>query len=137
MIDSAPSLDDGASDVTIVLADDHPVVRTGLRMLLDAADDMRVVAEAGDVGSAQRFVLGHKPTVLVLDLNMPGGSSLAAIPRIAEASPQTSVVVLTSRRTPPSHARHCRPELAATCSSTQRERSSYRRSAPPPAAVPG
>ena len=100
MIDSAPSLDDGAPDVTIVLADDHPVVRTGLRMLLDAADDMRVVAEAGDVGSAQRFVLGHKPTVLVLDLNMPGGSSLAAIPRIAEASPQTSVVVLTMQEDP-------------------------------------
>ena len=66
--------------ITIVLADDHPVVRSGLRMLLEAESDIEVVAEAGDVDSAQRYVLGHKPTVLVLDLNMPGGSSLEAIP---------------------------------------------------------
>ena len=49
---------------------------------------------------AQRYVLGHKPTVLVLDLNMPGGSSLEAIPTIAETSPDTSVVVLTMQEDP-------------------------------------
>ena len=81
--------------IEIVLADDHPVVRSGLRMLLEAEADFEVVAEAGDVGSASRYVLGHKPGVLVLDLNMPGGSSLEAIPRIVESSPGTSVVVLT------------------------------------------
>lgn len=87
-------------DISIVLADDHSVVRSGLRMLLDAESDIEVVAEAGDVEAAQRYVLGHKPTVLVLDLNMPGGSSLEAIPKVAEVSPGTSVVVLTMQEDP-------------------------------------
>ena len=83
-----------------MLADDHAVVRSGLRMLLDAEPDMEVLAEAGDVDAAQRYVLGHKPTVLVLDLNMPGGSSLEAIPKLAERSPDTAVVVLTMQQDP-------------------------------------
>jgi two-component system, NarL family, response regulator NreC len=86
--------------ITIVLADDHAVVRSGLRMLLEAEPDIEVVAEAGDVDAARRYTLGHKPTVLVLDLNMPGGSSLEAIPEIAGASPGTSVVVLTMQDDP-------------------------------------
>jgi two-component system response regulator NreC len=89
-----------ADQITIVLADDHSVVRSGLRMLLEAEDDMAVVAEAGDVGAATRYALGHKPTVLVLDLNMPGGSSLDAIPDVADASPATAVVVLTMQEDP-------------------------------------
>jgi two-component system, NarL family, response regulator NreC len=91
-------VDQGA--VTIVLADDHPVVRSGLRMLLEAEPDLQVVAEAGDVDAARRSVLGHKPTVLVLDLNMPGGSSLEAIPAMADISPDTLVVVLTMQEDP-------------------------------------
>ena len=90
----------GPATITIVLADDHSVVRSGLRLLLESEGDMEVVAEAGDVDAARRFVLGHKPTVLVLDLNMPGGSSLEAIPRIAEISPDTVVVVLTMQEDP-------------------------------------
>jgi two-component system response regulator NreC len=86
--------------ITVVLADDHPVVRSGLRMLLEAEDDLEVVAEAGDVDAARRSVLGYKPTVLVLDLNMPGGSSLEAIPAMADTSPATSVVVLTMQEDP-------------------------------------
>ena len=86
--------------ITIVLADDHAVVRSGLRMLLDAEDDMEVVAEAGDVDGTRRTVLGHKPTVLVLDLNMPGGSSLEAIPAMTESSPGTAIVVLTMQEDP-------------------------------------
>ena len=86
--------------ITIVLADDHAVVRSGLRALLEKEDDLEVVAESGDVEAARRSVLGYKPTVLVLDLNMPGGSSLEAIPRIAEQSPGTSVVVLTMQEDP-------------------------------------
>ena len=86
--------------VSIVLADDHAVVRSGLRMLLDAEDDLEVVAEAGDVDAARRTVLGYKPAVLVLDLNMPGGSSLEAIPAMLESSPQTAIVVLTMQEDP-------------------------------------
>ncbi len=84
-----------------MLADDHAVVRSGLRLLLDAAGGMRVVAEAGDAQSALRTVLGHKPDVLVLDLNMPGGlTSLDAIPRVGEFSNGTRVVVLTMQDNP-------------------------------------
>ena len=88
-------------EITIVLADDHAVVRAGLRLLLDQAGGLRVVSEAGDAGSALRTVLGHKPTVLVLDLNMPGElTSLDAIPKVADASPGTRVVVLTMQEDP-------------------------------------
>ena len=100
MTDNPDPVTDGEPGITIVLADDHAVVRAGLRMLLEAEEDIEVVAEAGDADTAQRFVLGHKPTVLVLDLNMPGGSSLETIPRIAEVSPSTSVVVLTMQEDP-------------------------------------
>src|SRR5215217_3606903 len=94
-------MSDDRSDITIVLADDHAVVRSGLRLLLDQAGGLHVVSEAGDAESALRTVLGHKPSVLVLDLNMPGElTSLDAIPRVAEVSPETRVVVLTMQEDP-------------------------------------
>jgi two-component system, NarL family, response regulator NreC len=86
---------------TIVLADDHAVVRAGLRLVLDGAGDLDVLAEAGTAADALRSVLGHKPDVLVLDLNMPGElTSLEAIPKISEVSPGTRVVVLTMQENP-------------------------------------
>jgi two-component system response regulator NreC len=91
--------------IKIVLADDHAVVRSGLKMLLEAESDFEVVAEAGDTESAKRYVRGHRPTVLVLDLNMPGGSSLAAIPEIRTGNPDTQIVVLTMQQEP-AFARH-------------------------------
>jgi two-component system, NarL family, response regulator NreC len=85
----------------IVLADDHGVVRAGLRLLLDADADFEVVAEASDVEGALRAVLGHKPDVLVLDLNMPGEqSSLDALSDVAERSPETKTVILTMQEDP-------------------------------------
>jgi len=88
------------SETTIVLADDHTVMRNALRMLLDAEVDFEVVAEAGTAEDAVRYVRGHKPTVLILDLNMPGRSSLEAIPDVKEASPATEIVVLTMQNEP-------------------------------------
>jgi two-component system, NarL family, response regulator NreC len=85
---------------TIVLADDHTVVRNALRLLLDAEPGFEVVAEAGDAEAAVRYVRGHKPTVLILDLNMPGRSSLEAVPEIRTASPGTEIVVLTMQNEP-------------------------------------
>jgi two-component system response regulator NreC len=85
---------------TIVLADDHTVMRNALRMLLDAESGFEVVAEAGDADAALRYVRGHKPAVLILDLNMPGRSSLDAVPDIREASPDTEIVVLTMQNEP-------------------------------------
>jgi two-component system response regulator NreC len=83
--------------ITLVLADDHAVVRSGLRMLLEAEADITVLAEAGEIDATRRKVLAHKPDVLVLDLNMPGPPSLPAIPTLAEA---TAVVVLTMQNDP-------------------------------------
>ncbi len=90
----------GDEAIRIVLADDHTVVRRGLRMLLDHEGGLEVVAEAGDVETARRYVRGHHPDVLVLDLNMPGGSSLEAIPEIRSESPETQIVVLTMQEEP-------------------------------------
>jgi two-component system response regulator NreC len=86
--------------ITIVLADDHQVVRAGLRMLLDAEDDLTVVSEAGDVAVTERRVATYQPDVLVLDVNMPEGSSIPAIPRILAASPDTRIVILTMQNEP-------------------------------------
>lgn len=86
--------------ITIVLADDHTVVRRALRVLLGEEEDFEVVAEADDAEAAIRYVRGHKPTVLVLDLNMPGVPSLEAIPGIREASPDTQIVILTMQKEP-------------------------------------
>ena len=86
--------------IRIVLADDHAVVRSGLRLLLDSESEFEVVAEASNIEDARRYVRGHHPKVLVLDLNMPGGSSLEAIPTIREESPDTQVVVLTMQKEP-------------------------------------
>ena len=81
--------------ITVVLADDHAVVRSALRLMLESEPEIEVVAEAGDAESATRYVNGHRPRVLILDINMPGGSGLAAIPEIREQSPETEIVVLT------------------------------------------
>jgi two-component system response regulator NreC len=85
---------------TIVIADDHRVVRSGLRMVLEREEDFEVVAEAGDAAEARRYVRAHRPDVLILDLNMPGEPSLPAIPVIREESPATRVVVLTMQEDP-------------------------------------
>jgi two-component system response regulator NreC len=92
--------------ITIVLADDHPGIRSALRRMLDAEGGFEVVADAGDAESALRSVLSHEPAVLVLDLTMPGElTSLQAIPRVRERSPGTAVVILTMQDDP-SFARH-------------------------------
>jgi two-component system response regulator NreC len=67
-------------------------------MLLEAEPDLEVVAEAGDAETAARYVRGHKPDVLILDLNMPGGSGLDVIPQLSSDMPGTKIVVLTMQR---------------------------------------
>lgn len=95
-----PGVAPEAETTTIVLADDHTVVRSALRLLLDAEPDFEVVAEAGDAEAAIRYVRGHRPTVLILDLNMPGRPSLDAVPDIRRASAETEIVVLTMQNEP-------------------------------------
>jgi two-component system response regulator NreC len=86
--------------VRIVLADDHAVIRSALRMLLEAEPEFEVVAEAGTADDAARKVRGHHPEVLVLDLKMPGGSGLTMLPKIRKESPDTRIVVLTMQGEP-------------------------------------
>jgi two-component system response regulator NreC len=89
-----------AETISIVLADDHTVVRKALRILLEEEPGFEVVAEADDADAAIRYLRGHKPAVLILDLNMPGRPSLEAIPDMREASPETQIVVLTMQKEP-------------------------------------
>jgi two-component system response regulator NreC len=103
MAESGTSTDEAQQNgkaISIVLADDHNVVRRALRLLLEEEPEFEVVAEASDAESAIRYVRGHKPTVLILDLSMPGRSSLKAIPEINDASPETRIVVLTMQKEP-------------------------------------
>lgn len=89
-----------ADTIRVVIADDHSIVRRGLRDLLDAETGFEVVAEASDIDDARRFVRGHHPKVLILDLNMGGKSSLRLIPEIRAESPETEIVVLTMQDEP-------------------------------------
>jgi len=89
------------STISIVLADDHRMVRSGLRALLVAHEDLEVVADVGDAAAALSSSIEHRPAVLVLDLNMPGElTALDAIPQVRAASPDTGIVVLTMQQDP-------------------------------------
>jgi DNA-binding NarL/FixJ family response regulator len=82
--------------ITILLVDDHPVVREGLRGMLAAEDDLAVVAEAGGAAEAVAAVLAHQPDVVLMDLRMPGGDGVEATARVLVQRPGTRVVVLTT-----------------------------------------
>ena len=91
---------DATKPITVVLADDHRVVRSGLRMLLESEHRFEVVAEAGTVAETLAQVDQHRPDVLVLDLNMGGDSSLESIPQLRADVPETQIVVLTMQENP-------------------------------------
>jgi two-component system, NarL family, response regulator NreC len=84
----------------IVLADDHAVVRAGIRLLLEAVPGWSVVAECRDADAAVHAVLEHRPDVLVLDLAMPGRPSLDAIREVRGDASGTRVVILTMTADP-------------------------------------
>ena len=84
--------------ITIVLVDDHAVVRGALKALLEGQDDLEVVGEAGDIASGRSTVAEARPRVLVLDVNLPDGLAVDALPSLLEGSPETAVVLLTMER---------------------------------------
>lgn len=86
--------------IRVVVADDHAMVRRTLRLLLDAEQDVEVIAEAVDLAAVMRHVSQHVPHVLVLDLRLPNGSSVETIRQLRRTFPQTEVVVLTMEDSP-------------------------------------
>jgi two-component system response regulator NreC len=86
---------EGDAVIRILIADDHAVLRAGLRMLLDAEPDMRVIGEAGDGVMALALVCELTPDVVLLDLTMPRTGGLETLRQIREMSPQTRVLILT------------------------------------------
>jgi len=82
-------------DVTIILAEDHAVVRQGLRLLLEAQDDFHVVAEAADGWEAVTQVNSRHPDVLIVDLMMPGLSDLEVTRQVHQQEPDTHVIILS------------------------------------------
>lgn len=95
-----PPDDSPPSPIRVVLADDHALMMRSLRLILEGEDDVDVIAEAGDLASAARQVHGEKPHVLVLDLRLPGGSSIEMIGKLREEAPDTQIVVLTMKDNP-------------------------------------
>ncbi len=87
--------DDGQVTLRILLADDHPVVRAGLRTLIDTLEDLEVVGEAADGEQALREALLLRPDVVLMDVRMDGVDGVEATRRIRAAVPGTAVLMLT------------------------------------------
>lgn len=89
---------DARPSITVVLADDHAVVRGALRALLEEQPDLEVVGEATDLASARSAVAAEKPRVLILDVNLPDGLGVDAVAGMREEAPETEIVLLTMER---------------------------------------
>src|SRR5438034_7797174 len=86
--------------IKIVLVDDHAVVRSGLRLLLDGQEDIEVVGEAGNAKDAIFRARALKPDVILLDVVMPGESGIEVLPKLLKESPDTKVLVLSMQDDP-------------------------------------
>jgi len=84
-----------AKKITVMLVDDHSLVRRGFRRIIEDESDMEVVAEAGDGEEAIRLAARHRPRVIVMDCALPGVSGLVATQRILETAPETAILMLS------------------------------------------
>ena len=82
--------------IRILLVDDHPVVRMGLRGMLDAEPDLTVIGEASSGSEGVELALAERPDIVLMDLRMPGGDGVEATGRILAADPRIRVMVLTT-----------------------------------------
>jgi DNA-binding NarL/FixJ family response regulator len=81
--------------ITLLIVDDHPVVRDGLAALMDTVDNVTVVAQADTAERAIQAAHSYRPDVVIMDLNLPGASGIYATSRITQTLPDTAVLVLT------------------------------------------
>ena len=91
--------------ISIILIDDHPIVRSGLRMLINSQPEMRVVGEAGERAAALAVVGREQPDVILLDLDLGGASGLDLLPELLAAADQARIVILTGTIDAEAHAR--------------------------------
>ena len=83
------------SDIRILIADDHAVLRAGLRMLLDAQPDINVIGEAGSGAEVLKLAADLKPNLILLDLTMPGLGGLEVLPLLRKTVPEARILILT------------------------------------------
>jgi two-component system, NarL family, invasion response regulator UvrY len=81
--------------VTVLLVDDHAVVREGYRRLLERSSSIRVIGEAADAQSAYLQYLQHRPQVMVMDIALPGASGIEALRRIRARDPQANILMFS------------------------------------------
>jgi two-component system response regulator NreC len=86
--------------ITLLIVDDHAVVRAGLRLLLEREDDLEVVGEAGDAREAVFLTRRHKPRVILLDVSMPGRTGVDVIAELLQDSPESRVLMLSMEDDP-------------------------------------
>ena len=92
----AKSLSKSKTKIRILLADDHHIVRAGVRQLLESASDLQVIAEAGDGEEAQALIQKHKPDVAVLDVQMPKATGIEVTRWVRANMPEVGVLILTA-----------------------------------------
>ena len=91
-----PSSKQSKAKIRVLLADDHHIVRAGVRQLLESAQDIHVIAEAGDGEEAQALIQKHKPDVAVLDIQMPKASGIEVTRWVRAHLPEVGVLILTA-----------------------------------------
>lgn len=86
--------------VTLIIVDDHPIFRTGLKEVLERQDDVRVVGEAGDGAEALALIQAARPDIALMDIDLPKLDGLQVVSRVRELGLPTRIVVLTAHKQP-------------------------------------
>jgi DNA-binding NarL/FixJ family response regulator len=86
--------------IPVVIVDDHAIVRTGIRTVINGAGDLVVIGEAGSIGEAEALLASAEPAVVVLDLSLPDASGMGGLQRIRAAAPEARVIILSMHDDP-------------------------------------